>query len=146
MSLLLGLPWSAYSTFVLEARHGFNKTSVKTFVGDAAKSALLGLLFIPPLAAAFTAILQRSSPYVGLWLWLFLLAASLFMLTIYPTAIAPLFNTFKPLEEGALRWEVWCCCCGALAGAAWAAAAAAALRSRASLAAPAGGCACWLSR
>lgn len=38
VTLLLGLPWSWYSTFVLEARHGFNKTSLRTFVADTAKS------------------------------------------------------------------------------------------------------------
>lgn len=46
---------------------------------------LLGLLFLPPIIAAFTAILQRSSPHVGLYLWAFLLAVQLFVVTIYPT-------------------------------------------------------------
>lgn len=46
---------------------------------------LLGLLFLPPVIAAFTAILQRSSPHVGLYLWAFLLAVQLFVVTIYPT-------------------------------------------------------------
>ncbi|EFN56421.1 hypothetical protein CHLNCDRAFT_22375, partial [Chlorella variabilis] len=103
LSLVLGLPWSAYATFVLEARHGFNKTSPKTFLLDAAKSALLGCLLLPPVVAGFTYILQRSSPYVGLYLWAFLLALSLFAVTAYPTLIAPLFNTFQPLEAGPLR-------------------------------------------
>ena len=35
-----------------------------------------------------------------LWLWLFILAFTLFLVTIYPIFIAPLFNDFKPLEEG----------------------------------------------
>lgn len=42
---------------------------------------LLGLVLLPPLVAGFTAILQRSSPYVGLYLWAFLLAVSLFMVS-----------------------------------------------------------------
>ncbi|KAL4421809.1 hypothetical protein ABPG77_001598 [Micractinium sp. CCAP 211/92] len=104
--LALGLPWSWYSTFVLEARHGFNKTTLGTFVADTAKSVLLGLLLLPPVVAGFTAILQRASPWVGLQLWAFLLALALFMITIYPTAIAPLFNKFMPLEEGPLRQSI----------------------------------------
>lgn len=36
-SLLLSLPWSAWSTFVLEARHGFNKTTARTFIMDRLK-------------------------------------------------------------------------------------------------------------
>lgn len=103
VSLLLSLPWSAWSTFVLEARHGFNKTSAATFVADKLKAVLLGLLFLPPILAAFTAILQRSSPYVGLYLWAFLLALQLFIVTVYPTVIAPLFNTYTPLSDGPLK-------------------------------------------
>jgi STE24 endopeptidase len=64
---------------------------------------LLGLIFLPPIIAAFTAILQRSSPYVGLYLWAFLLGVQLFVVTVYPTVIAPLFNTYTPLPDGALK-------------------------------------------
>lgn len=35
---VLGLPWSMYSTFVIEAKHGFNKTSPKTFTMDIFKT------------------------------------------------------------------------------------------------------------
>lgn len=65
---------------------------------------LLGLLLLPPVVAGATAILQRSSPYIAIYLWLFLLGVSLFGLTVYPTLIAPLFNKFTPLEKGPLRW------------------------------------------
>lgn len=63
----------------------------------------LGLVFVPPIVAAVTYILQRSSPYIGLYLWAFLLGLAIFMMTIYPVVIAPLFNKFTPLEEGSLR-------------------------------------------
>jgi STE24 endopeptidase len=112
VSLLLGLPWSAYSTFVLEASHGFNKTSLRTFTLDLLKSLLLGALLLPPVVAGFTSVLSHSSPYVALYLWAFLLALSLFALTVYPTLIAPLFNTFKPLEQGELRQASVPCCAG----------------------------------
>jgi STE24 endopeptidase len=102
-SLALSLPWSAYSTFVLEARHGFNKTTPRTFVLDALKSVLLGCVLLPPVVAGATLILQRSGAYVGLYLWLFLLLLALVMITVYPTLIAPLFNKFTPLEQGPLR-------------------------------------------
>ena len=64
---------------------------------------LLGLALMPPIVAAVTYILQRSSPYIGLYLWAFVLGLSLLMMTIYPVLIAPLFNKFTPLETGALR-------------------------------------------
>ena len=64
---------------------------------------LLGLALMPPIVAAVTYILQHSSPYIGLYLWAFVLGLSLLMMTIYPVLIAPLFNKFTPLETGALR-------------------------------------------
>lgn len=48
-SLVTGLPWSLYSTFVIEARHGFNKQTLGVFLADMAKSMVLGLLLMPPL-------------------------------------------------------------------------------------------------
>lgn len=64
---------------------------------------LLGLLFVPPLVAGFTLLLQRASPWAALHLWAFLLAVSLLVLSLYP-AVAALFNKFEPLQEGSLRW------------------------------------------
>ena len=63
---------------------------------------LLGLVLGPPLVAAFTFILQRSGPYVALYLWAFLLAVTLGFMIVYPS-IARLFNRFDPLPEGSLR-------------------------------------------
>ncbi len=64
---------------------------------------VLGLVFLPPIVAGVTYILQRSSPYIALYLWAFLLGLALFMMTIYPVLIAPLFNKFTPLQEGPLK-------------------------------------------
>lgn len=63
----------------------------------------LGLVFLPPIIAAVTLILKNTGPLVALYLWFFILVVSLFMMTIYPVAIAPLFNKFTPLPEGSLR-------------------------------------------
>ena len=38
---VISLPISIYSTFVIEERHGFNKTTTKTFVTDIIKSLLI---------------------------------------------------------------------------------------------------------
>ena len=36
--MLLDIPWSLYSTFVIEERHGFNKQTPSLFLKDLAKS------------------------------------------------------------------------------------------------------------
>jgi STE24 endopeptidase len=47
------LPLSIYQTFVLEAKHGFNKTTPALYVTDMLKSWLLGIVLGSPLLAAF---------------------------------------------------------------------------------------------
>lgn len=49
LSSLLELPWSIYSTFVIEERFGFNNTTIKTFVMDRLKGIMLGLVLGPPV-------------------------------------------------------------------------------------------------
>lgn len=57
----------------------------------------------PPIVAVVTYVLQTASPYIGLYLWALLVVLALFMMTIYPVLIAPLFNKFDPLEQGKMR-------------------------------------------
>lgn len=47
------------------------------FFSDLVKSCVLGAVFIPPLVAAFTYILQRAGPWVPLQLWAFVLVRTL---------------------------------------------------------------------
>ena len=63
----------------------------------------LGIVLLPPIIAAITLILKNTGPLVAIYLWFFILVVSIFMMTIYPVAIAPLFNKFTPLPEGSLR-------------------------------------------
>ena len=49
ISAALDLPFSIYSTFVIEERFGFNRTTVKTFITDMIKGSLLGLAIGVPL-------------------------------------------------------------------------------------------------
>jgi STE24 endopeptidase len=53
LSSILELPLSAYSTFVIEAKHGFNKTTVATFVTDIIKNWALSFIIGAPFLSAF---------------------------------------------------------------------------------------------
>ena len=61
------------------------------------------MVMMPPVIAAFTWILQHTGPMVPLYLWGFIFGLQIFFMTIYPIAIAPLFNKFSPLEKGTLK-------------------------------------------
>ena len=102
-STLLGLPFSAYSTFVIEARYGFNRTTAATFAADTLKGLALGALLGGLLLALILAFFEWAGPLAWLWCWI---AATAFLLAVQfiaPTWIMPLFNKFTPLEGGDLH-------------------------------------------
>lgn len=100
---ILHLPFSAYHTFVIEEKYGFNKTTVKTFILDILKSWLLIALIS---GAAFSGILWffgKAGNLAWLYCWMAITLFQIFLMFIAPVVIMPLFNKFIPLEEGELR-------------------------------------------
>jgi len=100
ISSALELPFSVYSTFIIEEKFGFNNTTVKTFIIDIFKGAALGLAIGVPLLFAILWLMQQMGEMWWIYTWLLLSGFSLLMMWIYPTWIAPIFNKFEPLEEG----------------------------------------------
>ena len=103
---ILNLPISYYSTFVLEEKFGFNKQTVKLWITDMLKGQALTVVLGAPILSAFLAIIQKTGNQFFYYLWLFGVAVSVFMITIYPIAILPLFNKLSPLEAGPLKTGV----------------------------------------
>ncbi|KAK1827864.1 CAAX prenyl protease 1 [Podospora conica] len=106
ISQVLSLPTNIYQTFVLEEKFGFNKQTPKLFITDMIKSNLVAVVLAPPILSGFLAIIQKTGNKFFYYLWLFGAALQVFMITIYPIAILPLFNKLSPLEEGKLKTEV----------------------------------------
>jgi STE24 endopeptidase len=102
-SSLLSLPFSAYDTFVIEARFGFNRTTVKTFVLDLLKGLVLSVVLGGPLLAGLLALFQFAGAWAWVYAWVVTAAYTLLVTFIAPTWIMPLFNKFAPLEEGELK-------------------------------------------
>ncbi len=101
ISSLLDLPFSIYSTFVIEERFGFNRTTLKTFIIDMLKGALLGAVLGIPLIWVILWLMEQAGEFWWLYTWAVLTSFSLFIAWAYPTWIAPIFNKFSPLKEGA---------------------------------------------
>ena len=100
ISSILDLPFSIYSTFVIEEKFGFNRTTIKTLISDMLKGSLLGLAIGVPLIYIILWLMEQAGDQWWLYTWLVISAFSLFMMWVYPTWIAPIFNKFEPLEEG----------------------------------------------
>jgi len=100
---ILFLPFNIYDTFVIEERFGFNKTTLKTFILDLLKMLGLSVLLGGILLSGVLAFFQYTGDNAWWYCWI---GVSLFMLAmqyIAPTWIMPLFNKYKPLEDGELR-------------------------------------------
>lgn len=103
---LINLPFSAYHTFVIEARYGFNRTRPATFIMDLIKGLLLGALIGGTAFASVIWFFLRTGAAAWLWSWFALTLLQLFLLFISPVVLMPLFNKFTPLEEGGLKTAI----------------------------------------
>ena len=102
----LDLPFTLYQTFVIEQRFGFNKTSLKLWLQDFAKSLLLSALIGLPFITLVIWMMGATGPWWWLWVWGVWMGFNLLALLIYPTWIAPLFNKFQPLEDPQVKERV----------------------------------------
>ncbi len=106
LSSLLEAPFNWYRTFIIEARYGFNKMTLKLYVLDALKGLLIGALLGLPLLAGVLWLMGRMGEYWWLYVWLVWVGFNLLILFIYPTFIAPLFNKFSPLQDEAMQARI----------------------------------------
>ncbi|MBC5766031.1 M48 family metallopeptidase [Ramlibacter albus] len=106
ISGLLDLPFSLYSTFVVEQRFGFNKMTIKLWLADLAKGVVIGVVIGLPIAWLIVWLMGAAGPWWWLWAWAVWMGFNLLLLVIYPTFIAPLFNKFQPLEDEDLKARV----------------------------------------
>jgi STE24 endopeptidase len=100
---LISLPFSIYSTFVVEARFGFNKTTPRIFLADLIKGLALAVIIGGPSLAGILFFFESAGSNAWFFCWIMVSAVILTIQFIAPRWIMPLFNKFLPLEEGELR-------------------------------------------
>lgn len=103
---ILTLPFQLYSTFVIEEKYGFNKTTVKTFILDKVKGYLLAALIGGSLLSVLIYLINLIGS--NFWIW-FAVIAGVFILLMnmfYTSLILPLFNKLSPLPNGKLKSSI----------------------------------------
>ncbi len=103
LRLLISLPFSIYSTFVIEEKFGFNKTTPRLFIMDLVKSVFLSAVLGGILLSLILGLFEFGGHFAWIMCWG---ASAIFLLCvqyIVPTWIMPLFNKFEPLEDGPLK-------------------------------------------
>lgn len=106
LSGAIDLPFDYYRQFVLEARFGFNKMSLKLFIADVFKNTLIGVVIGLPLIWVVLVLMEKSGVFWWVYAWMLFSAFQLLMLGLYPTLIAPLFNKFVPLTDALLKSRI----------------------------------------
>jgi STE24 endopeptidase len=100
---LLQLPFSWYSTFVVEEKYGFNRATARTFWTDVATGLGLAVALGGPLLATVLWLFAAAGPSAWLWCWALVIVWTVGVQYVAPTWIMPLFNRFTSLPDGALR-------------------------------------------
>ena len=106
LTSILEIPFNLYSTFVIEARFGFNKMTLGLYLLDTLKGILLGAVLGLPLLLGVLWLMERMGDNWWLYVWSVWVSFSLLLLFIYPSFIAPIFNKFQPLEDVSLKTRI----------------------------------------
>jgi STE24 endopeptidase len=108
LSFAVHLPFSLYSTFIIEERFGFNRTSLKTYILDIIKGSVLAIVLGAPMLALILWFFINTGNYGWLYCWFGVVAFSIILQFLAPVLIMPLFNKFSPLENGPLKDRILC--------------------------------------
>ncbi|MCL5128594.1 M48 family metallopeptidase [Algibacter sp. L4_22] len=100
---ILTTPFSYYSTFVIEEKFGFNKTTIKTFFLDKIKGWFMMAIVGGAILSLIIWFYEATGNQFWLYAWALVAVFSLFMNIFYSKLIVPLFNKQTPLEAGSLR-------------------------------------------
>lgn len=103
INFIVDIPFSYYSTFSIEERFGFNKTTKKTFIADKFKSLVLTIVFGGALIFLFTTLYNNVGGMFFLYSWASIVGIVLIVQMSYVKVIVPIFNKLTPLEDGELK-------------------------------------------
>jgi len=99
----ISMPFELYNTFGIEARFGFNRTDMKTFMSDRFKTISLAIVIGTPLLSFFLALYHHGGDKSWFSCWII---ASVFLVLVQfvaPVYILPLFNRYEALRAGVLH-------------------------------------------
>ncbi len=103
---IISIPFSIYSTFVIEEKYGFNKTTPKLFILDKLKGIVLALVIGSIILGAILYFFEVYGSTAWKYAWGVMTFFIVVMPPVYINWIAPLFNKFISLESGNLRHQI----------------------------------------
>lgn len=98
----IAAPFTAHRELVYDKRWGFSNQTVGGFLSDTAKMLSLGIALNTLLMLSLWAVIRATSLW---WLvgWAIFSLFSVGLVILFPVVLAPIFNSYTPLEPGDLR-------------------------------------------
>lgn len=96
-------PFRLYRLFHLEARYGFNRTTVRTYIADGLKGLVLAALLGVPTFLAVIWFFAATGDWAWVFCWILIVIVQFILVSVAPVVIMPMFNKFSSLEAGELR-------------------------------------------
>ncbi len=100
---VLGFPLTLYAGFFREHQYGLATQTFGAWFGDQLKALGIGMLLASILILALYAVVRRTGRTWWLWGAAVTMAFAAFVATIAPVYLAPVFNTYRPLENATVR-------------------------------------------
>ena len=102
---IISLPFSYYEKFILDAKYGFNKSTIAQWVKDTVISFITTLILGSLVVWGIYAIIQSSDLW---WLWSFIFVFVVIVLInmLYPAFRAMFFDKLIPLQDKELDAEI----------------------------------------
>ena len=103
VSTLIVLPWTIYTGWYREGQYGLMNLSLGGWLGEQAIGLAISILFGAVLFAIVYAVIRKSPRFWWLWGGGTVVGFLTFTVLIAPLFIAPLFNTYTPMQPGPMR-------------------------------------------
>ncbi len=103
---VLGIPFGLYRNFRIEKKYGFNTMTAKIWFADLVKGLAVGAIISTVMVLGALLLVTWSPGLWWLWVWLFFLVVSIFLMYISPVLIEPLFSKFEPLKVEGLEERI----------------------------------------
>ena len=106
LTWVIGMPLDIYADFFREHQYGLANQTFWPWFGEQFTGLLVSLFFSSLVMVAIYGVIRRAQRTWWLWGAGVGLVFQTFVLLIGPVYIDPLFNTYKPLQDGAVKESI----------------------------------------
>jgi STE24 endopeptidase len=100
---VLLLPWSLYTEYFREHQYGMSNYTLGRYLGEWAINSAIFVAFIGLAISGIYRLVRRVRERWVWWATAVTAVFILFVFLVYPVAVEPLFNDYKPLPAGEVR-------------------------------------------